>query len=107
MNLTNTKKLEKFWEEQLGPALENLQLRQKDLLDYQKTGSSWEKPADEIPDLCELSQSQIENELKTRFNADQLFELAEIVPDLMKLAREIRPTNDQAKELDEFVYVMY
>ena len=110
MNSTDkadAKKLAKFWRDRLSPAAERLKSRGKELLDVEISGSSWKVPASDIPELSDLSSSTLGEQLRARFVADGLEELADLMPDLMKLADEIRPTGETGEEIDPFVYVMH
>ncbi len=100
-------KLAKFWRELLKPTAERLTARGANLLDTGISGTSWSDPPSDVPELGELSPAQLEDQLRARFESAGLKELADIVPDLMRLATELRPSEDTDEEVDPFVYVMH
>ena len=104
---TIEKKLAKFWRDRLAPAAKKLKSRGKELLDVETSGSSWKVPASDVPELSDLSPATLEEQLRTRFQVEGLEELADIIPELMKLADDIRPSGETDEEIDPFVYVMH
>lgn len=107
MNSTDRRKLSKFWRKRFGPAAEQLSARGASLLDAEASGSSWSEPPGDVPELTELSPEDLERELIARLEAEGLEELAELIPDLMRLAAELRPSLESQDELDPYVYVMH
>ena len=107
MSSTDDDKLAKFWRDKLSPVAERLKARAAELLDEEKSGSTWSEPPRDVPELSELSPAALETELHARFEAAGMQELADIVPDLMKLAAELRPSDEADAEVDPFVYVMH
>ena len=107
MNSTDEKRLREFWRKRLNPAARSLAARGVELLDQGASGSSWNEPPREVPDLEELSCAELEGLLIARFESSGLHELSELVPDLMRLAAELRPSHESEDELDPFVYVMH
>jgi len=107
MNSTDRRRLSKFWRKRFGPAAARLSARGASLLDEQASGSSWSEPAADVPELTELSPGDLEAQLIARLEAQDLAELAELIPDLMRLAAQLRPSLESEDELDPYVYVMH
>jgi hypothetical protein len=107
MSSTDEAKARRFWKEHLAPAADRLKARGAGPLDVSGVGSSWQPPHDDVPELSELTLEGLGEELRARFEAADLAELAEIVPELMKLAREMEPSTKDDGEVDPFVYVMH
>ncbi|HIL80547.1 MAG TPA: hypothetical protein EYG54_04695 [Myxococcales bacterium] len=103
----NDKKLAKFWSDLLLPAAKKLKRRGAELLDTATSGSSWSKPPSDVPELSELSPAALADHLQARLEAEGLSELAEIVPNMMELADELRPSAQTDEEVNPFVYVMH
>lgn len=101
------KKLAKFWCDKLLPAAAKLKARGVELLDTETSGSSWSKPAIDVPELSDLSPAALGKQLQARFEAEGLSEIAELIPELMELASALRPSADTDEEVDPFVYVMH
>jgi hypothetical protein len=107
MSSTDEKRLAKFWRDHLAPAAARLAARGAEPLDRGSSGSSWSDPPRDVPDLAELPVAELEALLTARLESAGLQELADIVPELMRLAAQLRPSHETAEEIDPFVYVMH
>ena len=107
MSSINDNKLDKFWQERLRPVARTLKASGAELLDTKTSGSSWNKIHADVPELSDLSPGVFEEKFRARLESEGFKELADIIPDMMELATELRPSGDTDEEVDEFVYVMH
>lgn len=104
MSSTDDERIARFFDEILAPAARRCRAP---LLDAGKSGSSWQSPPGDVPDLGELSPDSLGEALQARLVAEGFPELAELVPELMRLAEALRPSGQVDDEVDPFVYVMH
>jgi len=107
MNSIEDKKIEEFWRRHLAPLAEKVNNSKIKLIDDAKSGSSWTEPDKFALDFETLTIDTIAEKLQERFKNADLDELASLVPELIKLAEELKPSASDDQEIDPYVYVMH
>tara|TARA_B100000900_G_scaffold357125_1_gene327243 strand:- start:71 stop:397 length:327 start_codon:yes stop_codon:yes gene_type:complete len=108
MSSTKEEKIAAFWKNNLNPVSNALKDKKKKLLDKSRVGSSWINSSEESLELEKLSFDEVFEKLRKRFQDSGFDDLASQVPNLKKLAQELKPQEeDTDNEIDPYVYMMH
>jgi len=109
MSSTDSDKVElalRFHEEELKPVAEHLPGPHFPLApDREAAASYWEERSDGVPPVLTIDDDQVEELLRAQWAQEP--RLAELVPALLKLARELEPDENVEEDLDPYIYRMF
>ena len=110
MSSTDDERLRRFYVERLEPAARRLRERGVEFfpLGPDSTAATWYVVPPAGPDFISLDdEAACAATLTGMWSAQGLPELAELVPHLMALARELEVVEEETTDISPFVYVMY
>ena len=95
-----------FHEEQLKPVALQLPGPHFPLApDREGATSYWEERVDGVPPILTIDDDQVEELLRDRWAQEP--QLAELVPALLKLAKQLEPDEEVEEDLDPYIYRMF
>jgi len=73
--------------------------------DRERATIYWEERENGVPPILTIDDDQVEELLKARWEQEP--QLAELVPALLKLARQLEPDEEAEEDLDPYIYRMF
>ncbi len=106
IDLDKAELIRRFHEEQLKPVAEQIPGPHFALgPDREGAVTYWQERSDGIPPIVTIDGAQVEEQLKQRWAQEP--QLAELVPALLKLAKELEPDEEVEEDLDPYIYRMF